>query len=381
MNSKKVLIVTHHYLNGNGGGVFASRAYINALAEIYSDVTLLYPVKEGHPIEHINKKVKAIPVKYDVPKITKLWHVLIGQSHRYLDVFEKTLSKDNYDTVVFDTSNVTWKLIDIAHKHHAKVITIHHNFQMEYDRDNSNVLLRPIILHWTKCRERESVLKSDLNLTITKQDKELLQTFYDRESKSRIEVLGCFEYEESTYRIINEDYSSKSNSNFVITGNLSAVQTEKSLLPWLNDYYPILKELVPDATLTIAGKNPSAHIISLCRVLGITIIPSPESITPIMEKADYYICPTCLGGGLKLRVMDGLRHGLPVLSHSVSARGYDVFKDNGVLFSYEDKASFAEAIKEITEIKKTEEGIANLYSNEFAFEVGVARLENILRNL
>lgn len=381
MNSKKVLIVTHHYLNGNGGGVFASRAYINALAEIYSDVTLLYPVKEGHPIEHINKKVKAIPVKYDVPKIVKLWHILTGLSHRYFDVFEKTLIQDNYDTVVFDTSNVTWKLIDIAHKHHAKVITIHHNFQMEYDRDNSNVLLRPIILHWTKCRERESVLKSDLNLTITKQDKELLQTFYDRESKSRIEVLGCFEYKESTYKIINEDYSSKSNSNFVITGNLSAVQTEKSLIPWLNDYYPILKELVPNATMTIAGKNPSARLISLCRELYITIIPSPESMDPIMEKADYYICPTCLGGGLKLRVMDGLKWGLPVITHAVSARGYDPFKERGCMFSYTDKESFRHSMLKLYKQTTSKQEIFDNYLRCFSFKAGVERVKTILNTI
>ena len=42
-----VLFITHHYLHGNGGGVFASRAYINVIAEIADHVTLLYPDKEG----------------------------------------------------------------------------------------------------------------------------------------------------------------------------------------------------------------------------------------------------------------------------------------------------------------------------------------------
>lgn len=43
----RILYITHHYLSDNGGGTFASRAYINAFAEIADEMTLLYPVKEG----------------------------------------------------------------------------------------------------------------------------------------------------------------------------------------------------------------------------------------------------------------------------------------------------------------------------------------------
>lgn len=372
----KILIVTHHFLDGNGGGVFASRAYINAFAELYSDVTLMYPAKERHPIEHISKSVKLIPVTYDIPKLQKLWHILTGMSHRYMEAFRKEIQNNKYDIVVFDTSNVTWKTIDIARQAGAKVITIHHNYQMEYDRDNCMPLLRPTILYWTKKREGHSVRNSDLNLTLTKQDKELLYNHYDSQRRSNIQVLGCFEYERKQQTEIIE---SNSNSNrFVITGNLSAVQTEVSLNAWLSEYYPILKQEYPSHTLTIAGKNPSAKLIHKCQELGIHIIPSPESMDAILDEADYYICPTALGGGLKLRIMDGLRRGLPVLTHEVSARGYDVFKENKIIFSYYNKNSFNNALRKIVEQNNSKENIIRCYQEKFSFDNGVKRMKDLL---
>lgn len=372
----RILIVTHHFLNGNGGAVFASRAYINAFAELYSDVTLMYPAKEGHPIEHINKNVKLIPVTYDIPKLQKLWHVLTGMSHRYMEAFRKELQNNKYDTVVFDASNVTWKTIDMAKQAGAKVVTIHHNYQMEYDRDNCMPLLRPVILYWTKKREGHAVRTSDLNLTLTQQDKELLYDNYDPQRRSNIQVLGCFEYER---KHPTEIISSTTNSNrFVITGNLSAVQTELSLNAWFNDYYPVLKQEYPNHTLTIAGKNPSSKLIQKCQQLGIRIIPSPESMESILDEADYYICPTALGGGLKLRIMDGLRGGLPVLTHEVSARGYDVFKEKKMLFSYYDEKSFRCALKKLKATNHTRKDVIESFRNEFGFEEGLNRLGNIL---
>lgn len=371
-----ILVVTHHFLNGNGGGVFASRAYINAFAELYSDVTLMYPAKEGHPIEHINNSVKLIPVTYDIPKLQKLWHVLTGASHRYMEAFRKEIQKNKYDIVVFDASNVTWKTIDIAKQSGAKVVTIHHNYQMEYDRDNCMPLLRPIILYWTRKREGQSVRNSDLNLTLTKQDKELLYTNYDPQRKSNIEVLGCFEYERKN---TTENIKSNSNSNrFVITGNLSAVQTEVSLNAWLNDYYPILKQEYPNHTLTIAGYNPSEKLINQCKQLGIRIIPSPQNMDHILDNADFYICPTDLGGGLKLRIMDGLKKGLPILTHEVSARGYDLFKEKQLLFSYNDKKSFLIALQSLTKKTYDKDNIVKCYQNIFSFKSGTDRLQQLI---
>lgn len=44
-------------------------------------------------------------------------------------------------------------------------------------------------------------------------------------------------------------------SRFIITGSLNSIQTEKSLVPWLQKYFPLLKKVYPNCQLIVAGKN------------------------------------------------------------------------------------------------------------------------------
>ena len=374
---KNILIVTHHYLSGNGGGVFASRAYINAIATVANNVTLLVPYKPGRGVEKILSKVHVIPVPYDKPRVLKLVDLALGRVNRYGKVFSEFMSQNNFDIVVFDNSKASFKLIDIAHHYGCKVITIHHNYEYEYNRDNYHGIVKYLSLTWVKKFESEAVRKSDLNLTLTVQDKCLLSKHYGGEKP--IEVLGCFEYENSKEQFLPLD-NMRSGNRFVITGNLSSVQTDASLLKWLAQYYPLLKREYPDAELTIAGKDPSSQLRKMCKNLNIRLIPSPKDMKMIIADSDYYICPTNLGGGLKLRIMDGLRAGLPVLTHEVSARGYDAFR-NKCLFSYSDTTTFVSALKSMCDCSLTSSEISNLYQSLFSFEAGVNRFYRIIEKI
>lgn len=51
---------------------------------------------------------------------------------------------------------------------------------------------------------------------------------------------------------------------------------------------------------------------------------------------------------MKLRVMDGLRNGLPVIAHKVSARGYGEFEKKGILIKFDTEEQFAQAIIQAT---------------------------------
>lgn len=371
-----VLFVTYHYLNGVGGGVYASRANINAFAALSDSITLLCPVKENCYPQYVDKKVNIVGVT-DTRNIVRkaIDYYLKGIIHRFYGVFEKTLINSNADIVVFDTSYCSFKLIDIAHKYNKKVITIHHNYQYEYARDNMKGLLSLIYLRWIKEIEREAVQKSDLNLVLTNDDKRLLADNYINGRQSKIFVLGAFEYEYKNFDVL----SKKTENVFVITGDLSTVQMNKSLYPWLNDYYPILKQENPNAKLIIAGKNPEQHLLDFCSKEKIELIASPQTMKPILERANYYICPVCLGGGIKLRIMDGLKNGLQILTHEVSSRGYEDFYDLCV-YSYCDVKGFKEQLHNMITSTIFPEEIVKRYKQHLTFDAGVRKLNNILKN-
>ena len=380
-----VLFITHHYLNGSSGAVFASRAFINAVAEIADKTILLYPYKKGNEKEFIDCNVNCIPVEYKKSKVFKFFDLLFGRVHRYYDIFENTLSRNNIDVVIFDTSIVAFNLIEIARRYNAKVITIHHNYQYEYFSDSTKDPLKPIVLYWTKRYEEYAVTKSDLNLTLTEQDKLLLAQNYNGGDSSTIKVLGCFDFHKDCEGILKspsiESENKEKSLNFVITASLDAYQNKISIIPWIEHYYPILKETLPDATLTLAGRNPTPEYYSVCEKYGVRLIPSPKDINEIISSADFYLCPMDKGGGLKLRVLDGLKNGLLVVTHKVSARGYDEFVSQKCMFCYDDEQSFIEALKNVVESNYSKNDILKLYDGMFSFKSGVNRLNKYVASL
>ncbi|MCM1140156.1 MAG: glycosyltransferase [Muribaculum sp.] len=378
----KILFVTLHYLFGNGGGVFASRAYANAFAALLSDsdsMRLICPGKNNQPPEGLSEKIDVIEVPDTRSSISKALHFVCGETCKTYAKALTEVKSGHYDIVVFDNSHASFRLIDIAHKKGTKVITIHHNFEQEYVRDNQkHWLVKQISLFWTKKAEHQSLLKSDISLTLTSEDRDLLLSAYSTPGiRPNIKVLGTFEYKHNELPHPSTAHRT-AIKHFVITGSLGSIQTRRSLMHWLQTYYPLLKQVFPHSRLTIAGKNPSAGLVEACENAGINIIANPTSMHLILSEADYYICPTSLGGGLKLRIMDGLKYGIPVITHEVSARGYNDFVTKGTVLPYRDPASFLEACGILQSSLWKADQIQSQYKEIFSFESGAARLKQIL---
>ena len=89
----------------------------------------------------------------------------------------------------------------------------------------------------------------------------------------------------------------------------------------------------------------------MCELHGnVTLVPDPFNMCDVIESGDIYVCPTRVGGGIKLRIMDGLKMGLPVITHVCSARGYDMFYDTQYLKTFTNQAEFNKAVKERVDI-------------------------------
>ena len=374
----RVLIVTYNYLSGFGGGVYGARAYINAIAALYDDVTLLYPARsEGEPLSGIDPRVRGIEIVDHASKLSKAVRLVVrGIPHRFEKPFRELLERERFDLVVFQNSKCSTGLIGPAHASGARVIVQHDNFEWEYTRDNTSTWMRPFLLPPVVRTEREAVREADINLALTPADAELLLRQYGKGMKGRMEVLYTFEFRP----VPDHVPSAVARPVFVITGNLGALQTRDSLLPWLKDYFPLLKREVPEAELIVAGKEAGADLRQCLDRLEIELIDTPSDMSAVLDRARYYICPVDRGGGVKLRVMDGLRTGMPVLVHRVSARGYESLEGISV-FAYDSPDSFVEGLRSMMASPETAEDRQEAYRACFAFESGVGRLRKILEKL
>lgn len=390
----KVIYIADNFLDNNSGGSLGNRAFVNAFSEIADSSLLLYPDKGQNLRNYIHKKTIIKGISNKKSKLKKIIDIYSGNINWYTSSVLTEIKSYNPDIVVFDGSRSSVGLLKNIKALGIKVITIHHNYEIEYFKGSPpSILWRIPFMHFMKKAESEAVKNSDLNLTVTDQDTELLRMNYDPEGKAKIKKLGNFESIPSSY-LYNENTNSQSITNnsyennlkLVITGSLNSYQTEVSVIPFIKYIYPLLIKKLPNSQLIIAGRDPSIKLKAVCaQYSSIKLIPNPDNMQVVIDMANLYVCPISIGGGRKLRVMDGLKSGLPVLTHEVSARGYDEFKKAGFLFAYEDQNSFIESLdlllSERSKGKLEKEKIKELYNSIFSFESGVRRLKEILNKL
>ena len=374
----KALMVNHTYLDVDSGGVYASRSYADMFASIVDEMSMIFPEHPGCPLVKLSPRIRLLPIRTDGGRFRKFIRLLrTGNTHDFS--VEDELASGGYDLVVFNGSPCSYGQIDVAHRFGCKVITIHHNFQLEYASDNIRHFRR-FVLGWVERAERESILKSDLNLTLTQSDLDQLYRFYDPGHTSRIEVGGAF-FLNPEDRLTQEEAQRPAEPlHFVITGNLSCVQSWKSLKDWADGYLDLMKESVPGMSLTVAGREPSKSFVADFESRGIRVIPSPVSMREILLSASCYLCPINLGSGIKLRLLDGLKVGIPVIAHVAAARGYESLIGR-YLFVYEDRASFKEALRSAVQCHASRTEIADVAYASYSFDSGRDHILELLGTL
>lgn len=378
--NKNVLIITYHYLDKHGGGSLGSRAYINAFAQIFPNSTLIYPESEIEISSFFPVNLKLIPCSDLRSKFQKGLDIYKGNLHRFKNFASNYINENKPDIVIFDHSIISGGIIDFAKSNGCKIITIHHNVEIEYIKDNKpNLMILFPFNFFLKKIEGNSVMKSDLNLTVTKEDELLLKQLYSPVKKVNFSYWGTFEYPNLKHNF-KRDYNNNTNLVFTITGNLSFQQSEESIIRFINGFFPVLKKRIKNAQLIIAGRNPSNNLIKVCNNFnGIELIPNPKDMDLIVNTSDFYICPIDMGSGVKLRVMDGLKAGLPIIVHEKSSRGYEMFRDSNFFFVYNDIKTFENQINRLQNAKTDKIYVFSKYLERFSYDAGVNRLSNILK--
>lgn len=383
---KQILFISTVNLHVRSGGALATLAYYNAFKYLFgSKVELALPAEYCY-----GDYIDAIPV----PRRNRLLTYctfFVGRFHRYKDFFNRLLNKDyaRYDLVVMNGGFYAGDMVTMFQAYGIKVIVIHHNYEPEYHLDNKTLpTFWGVTSYFVTKNERNAYLKADMNAFLTQSDILLHQQHYGRCKKQPF-LLGVFE-PESCLKFPGEQSTVKSKNdsyNIVITGSMNSVQTVCGIIDFKSRYFSIFKRILPDWKVIIAGRNPDRKIIQFANENSdcVHIIPNPDDMDEVIAKGAIFLCPTNVGGGLKLRLMDGLRNGLAVLTHEVSARGYDTFLNQPFFQVYKDEESFANGLKILSDFVQNEhefsQEICDIYRRSFSFEAGCERINLLLKEL
>lgn len=106
--------------------------------------------------------------------------------------------------------------------------------------------------------------------------------------------------------------------------------------------YDRIRKAVPNLTVQIVGHSPPPDIKELARHPGIQVTGSVDDVRRYYSNATVFIVPLRLGGGTRLKIVEAMAMGLPVVSTSVGAEGLELRDGQDILLA-DDPISFADA--------------------------------------
>lgn len=379
----KVLYVSNTDAFASGGGPQAVHAYLDAIIDIYGRANVTLMVADNCQIPEAYSFLDVVFVP-DRNKMTIISGLFVGKLSRFTDSIVEFLKskKNEYSVCVINGGLTGGKVIRQVNDLGIKTVVIHHNYEVEYHKDNKTIYsFYGHYIGFVKKTERKSYQNAIGNFFLTKQDLEKFEKVYGG-SRGNNMVIGTFDYknrEKETLFHVEKKY------DFVISGTLADYQTIVGIRNFVDNYLSVLMELIPSVKILITGRNPDSFVDSLETAHPTTfkIIPNPDKILELVQIGKLYLCPVCIGGGLKLRAMDGLKCGLPVLVHENAARGYDYYINKPYFRVYYDVESFKRGALDllafIANNPDSSEMISQDYYNYFGYISGVERLKLALK--
>jgi glycosyltransferase involved in cell wall biosynthesis len=167
-------------------------------------------------------------------------------------------------------------------------------------------------------------------------------------------------------------------------GTLSWQPNLEGLEHFLRSVFPLVRQRMPQVRLVIGGKGGPSRLRRLARrTAGVEFLGPVADAEPLYRRARLFIEASPTGGGTRLKVLNALARGLPVVASAEGAQGLDAVPGEHLLVAA-DADSMAEAVCRLT----ADDGLWRLLSengralvhSRYVAEVAYRPLDEVLRS-
>jgi polysaccharide biosynthesis protein PslH len=116
---------------------------------------------------------------------------------------------------------------------------------------------------------------------------------------------------------------------------------------WLcSEVWPLVRAAVPEASLALVGREPDPRVLALQSCPGVSVEADVPSMAPYFARARAVAVPLHVGTGTRLKALEAMASGRPVIGTSIGLQGLDVSDDREVRLT-DQTGAFAEALIEV----------------------------------
>jgi glycosyltransferase involved in cell wall biosynthesis len=198
-------------------------------------------------------------------------------------------------------------------------------------------------LSWRKMYafERRWIQQFPVCLAVSEQDARLFR-----------QVSGDTEVHVVTNGVDNQAFSPQGSElgrradNVLFFGTLNYGPNRDGIKWFCQDVWPMIRRTKPDVELEIVGIDPPPDVMALGELPGVKVTGFVPDIRQKLWSAALSIAPLRWGGGTRLKIIEALAAGCPVVSTSAGVEGLDL-EDGEEILVADTADTFAQAVVDL----------------------------------
>jgi glycosyltransferase involved in cell wall biosynthesis len=133
-----------------------------------------------------------------------------------------------------------------------------------------------------------------------------------------------------------------SRNRIVFVGLLNNQANMKAVLWFTQRIWPALHQRFPHWKLTLVGADPAPAVLALAREPSVEVTGTVPDVAPYYEEAIAAVVPLLSGSGTRLKILEAMAAGVPVVSTPIGAEGLDISDGENILLAPADTPGYLE---------------------------------------
>ncbi len=227
------------------------------------------------------------------------------------------------DTIIMEWTQITLQIDEIMRIFpDAKYVASEHDVtflamqrKAEYEKNPIKKLYKNLQAQNTCKREINALHKCDLVITHNEKDKQLL-TMYGLNEKTIFSLVPYFHQSQIEYH--------RTNNDILFFGYMRRNENVIAAKWFIDNVMPLISDLPCRFIVIGGGINEDIKSWANNRVIITGYVPT---IDDYFAHAMCFVSPLLLGAGIKVKVLEALYTGIPVLTNSIGIEGIPAEKD------------------------------------------------------
>ena len=263
---------------------------------------------------------------------------LVHRHAAFDDALDQVLARDRYDVVCFELAHMA------AYQHMRRrreegplFVLDEHNIEYELGRQTADAGASPVrraysVVEWRKVRDEERRTWSQLDgCTLTSErDRDILLADVPK-TRTAVVPNGV---DVEHFRPL--DTPAPASGKLLFFGAIDYHPNTEGLLYFLDEVFPLLRTRNPRVTLSVVGRRPPPEILAR-RAPHVEITGAVDDVRPHIASAAVVVVPLRLGSGTRLKILEAMAMGRPVVSTTLGAEGLAVAPDRHLLIADDAK--------------------------------------------